>query len=82
MPLIKPVPAPRRSLKKEVIHNNLKPGNEVIHHNTKPANEVISDNQIKQEMDHVSMRNKIPKKLVTWKEHIMDQYPDVFEGIG
>ena len=44
-------------------------------------NEVISDNQIKQEMDHVSMGHKIPKKLVTWKEHIMDQYPDVFEGI-
>ena len=37
MPFIRPVPAPRRSLKKEVIHNNLKPGNEVICHNTKPA---------------------------------------------
>ena len=82
MPLKRQVPAPRRSLKKEVIHNNLKPGNEVIRHNTKPANEVISDNQSRQEMDQVSMECKIPKKLVTQKEHIMDQYPDVFEGIG
>ena len=82
MPLSRPVPVPRRSLKKEVIHNNLKPGNEVICHNAKPANEVVSDNQIKQEMDHVSMGHKITKKLVTQKEHIMDQYPDVFRGIG
>ena len=82
MPLIRPVPAPRRSLKKEVIHNNLKPGNEVILYNTKPANEVTSDNQLKQEMDHESMGHKIPKILVTWKEHIMYQYPYVFEGIG
>ena len=28
------------------------------------------------------MGHKIPKKLVTQKEHIVDQYPDVFEGIG
>ena len=41
-----------------------------------------NDNKSKQMMDQASIEHKITKKLVTQKEHIMDQYPDVFEGIG
>ena len=33
-------------------------------------------------MDQALIEHKTPRKLVTQKEHIMDQYPDVFEGIG
>ena len=33
-------------------------------------------------MDQASIDHKTGKKLVTQKEHIMDQYPDLFEGIS
>ena len=38
-----------------------------------------SDNKSKQMMDQASIEHKARKKLVTQKEHIMDQYPDVFK---
>ena len=62
----RPIPAPRKSVKKSVKTN--------IHS--------IHDNKSKQMMDQASIEHKTPRKLITQKEHIMDQYPDVFEGIG
>ena len=65
-PLNRPIPAPRQSVKKGVKTD--------IHS--------IHDNKNKQMMDQASIKHKTPRNLVTQKEHIMDQYPDIFEGIG
>ena len=78
-PLNRPIPVPRSSVK-EVIH--FRRPTPAPRQSVKTDIYSSHDNKSKQMMDQASIEHKTPRKLVTQKEHIMDQYPDVFDGIG
>ena len=82
-PLNRPIPAPRSSVK-EVAHFSrpIPAPRQSVKKSVKTDIYSIHDNKSKQMMDQASIEHKTPRKLVTQKEHIMDQYPAVFEGIG
>ena len=78
-PLKRRIPAPRSSVKEVTHFSRPIPA---PRQSVKTEIHSIHDNKSKQMMDQASIEHKTQRKLVTQKEHIMDQYPDAFEGIS